>query len=181
MSKSATFWLVAIAAFLLWGCSTDPNKDTEKTGGCPNGAVLAEASTVTKLRPGGGKDPTDVVLTAEMAAPILSCDYDKDAGTVQVSLNFPMTVKRGPAATGAPQSLSYFVAVVNSDNNVVTKRDFSHELTLDQSIGSLNETPEETTFTVAKGKKPIAYEVLVGFQLTHDELAYNRAQRSYLP
>ena len=180
MSKSATAGLVAIAALLLWGCSSDKNA-VEKTGGCPNGAVLAEASTVTKLKPGSGKDPTDVIMTAELGAPKLSCDYDKDSGKVDVSLSFPVTVKRGPAGANAQETLSYFVALVDSDNNVLSKQAFTRNLTLDSNLGNFSESPEGMAFTVAKGKKPIAYEVLVGFQLTRDELAYNRAQHRYLP
>jgi hypothetical protein len=181
LSKSVTLGLVAVAALLLWGCSTDSGTGSAAGGGCPDGAVLAEAASVTKLKPGGGKDPTDVMLTAEMAKPNVSCDYDKDSGKVDVRFNFPVIVKRGPAATSAPQTLSYFVAVVDTDNNVVTKRTFSRDLTLDQATMSFNEAPEDAVFTVAKDKKPVAYEVLVGFQLTQDELAYNRAQRRYMP
>jgi len=32
-----------------------------------------------------------------------------------------------------------------------------------------------------KDKKPVAYEVLIGFQLSRDELAYNRERHRYMP
>ncbi len=196
MSKSVTLGLVATAALLLWGCGSDsdtsyPGTDTagndtivqDSVGkGCPNGAVLAEASTITRLRPGGGKDPTDVILSAAMTKPHVSCDYDNDTRKLQVSLQLPFTAKRGPAATNTPETLSYFVAVVDLDNTVITKRAYSQEVSFGgQSAMSFDENIGDTVFDVAKGKKLVGYEVLVGFQLTRDELAYNRSQRRYMP
>ncbi len=180
LGKSAAFGLASIALLLLWGCETESDSAKE-AGGCPTGAALAEASTVTKLRPGGGKDLTDVVMTAELAKPKVSCDYDKDENKVSASFSFPVTVKRGPAATNAPLTLSYFAAVVDADNNVLTKQTFTRDISLDQNATSFSETPDGMTFTIPKGKKPVGYEVLVGFQLTRDELAYNRERHRYIP
>ena len=180
MGKSAAFGLASIALLILWGCETESDSAKE-AGGCPSGAALAEASTVTKFRPGAGKDLTDVVLTAELAKPKVSCDYDKDASKVSVTFSFPVAVKRGAAATNEPQTLSYFVAVVDQDNTVLTKQNFTRDISLDQNTTSFSENPDGMTFTIPQGKKPVGYEVLVGFQLTRDELAYNRERHRYLP
>jgi hypothetical protein len=180
LSKSAAFGLASIALLILWGCGTESDSAKE-AGGCPSGAALSEASTVTRFRPGAGKDLTDVVMSAELTKPQVSCDYDKDGGKVSVTFSFPVTVKRGAAATNEPQTLSYFVAVVDQDNSVLTKQNFTHDISLDQNIASFSEHPDGMTFTLPKGKKPVGYEVLVGFQLTRDELAYNRERHRYLP
>lgn len=177
LSKLAAF---VLAAIMLAGCASESD-ETKEAGGCPSGAVLAEAATVTKLRPGGGKDPTDVVMTAELAAPEITCDYDKESGKVDVNLTFPITVRRGPADKGETQTLPYFIAIVDLDNSVSGKQSFSREVTLDQSAATFNESPAAMTFTVAKDKKPVGYEVLVGFQLSQDELAYNREKHRYIP
>ena len=179
MSKLAAIGL-GVAALVLSGCASE-SESAKEAGGCPSGAALAEASTVTKLRAGGGKDLTDVVLTAELAQPSVSCDYDKDESTVQLSFSFPVTAKRGPAGKGEPQTLSYFAAVIDTDNNVVVKKSFTREISLDQNVVSFNETPEAMAFTIPKDKKPVGYEVLVGFQLSPEELAYNRERRRYIP
>jgi hypothetical protein len=186
------------AILILWSCETmaqypgggapsgkpppaasRPSSDDEVA--CPNGAALMEASTVTKLRPGAGKDPTDVVLTAELAKPKVDCDYDKDEGKVEANIRFPVTVTRGPAASSEPQQLVYFVAIVDLDNTVVAKKNFIREVTMDQPVQTFDESPEAMTFTIPKDKKPVGYEVLVGFQLTQGELAYNREKHRYLP
>lgn len=180
MSKSAAFGLASIVLLTLWGCASESDSAKE-AGGCPSGAALSEASTVTKFRPGAGKDLTDVVMSAELAKPQVSCDYDKDGAKVSLTFSFPVTVKRGAAATNEPQTLSYFAAVVDQDNAVLAKQNFTRDISMDQNTVSFSENPDGMTFTIPKGKKPVGYEVLVGFQLTRDELAYNRERHRYLP
>ena len=186
MGKSGAFGLLVAAAFLLAGCEfvreeSVPAVETNKqAGGCPGAAVLAEASTVTKFR-GAGRDPTDVVATAEIARPKLSCDYDNDTRQVELTLSFPLSIKRGPAGNDADVTVSYFVAVVDSDNNVVLKQGFDRDLAPDMASAGFDENPGRISFTAAKDKKAVSYEVLVGFQLSHDELAYNRTQRRFVP
>jgi hypothetical protein len=177
LSKLAAFVLAAMA---LWGCASESD-EAKEAGGCPSGAALADAATVTKLRPGGGKDPTDVVMTAELAKPEIACDYDKDSGKVDVSLSFPITARRGPADKGEAQTFSYFVAIVDLDNTVVSKQTFTRDIALDQNVAAFNESPATISFTVGKDKKPVGYEALVGFQLSQDELAYNREKHRYIP
>jgi len=177
LSKLAAFVITAIA---LMACASESDEARE-AGGCPSGAALADAATVTKLRPGGGKDLTDVVMTAELAKPEVGCDYDKDESKVEAKFSFPVTVRRGPAATGEPQTLTYFVAVVDLDNNVVAKQSFARDISLEQTAVSFSENPDAIVFTIPKDKKPVGYEVLVGFQLSQDELAYNREKHRYIP
>lgn len=177
MGKFATCLVLLLLP--LSACGT--NKDTDWSGDCPTGAVLSEAATLTRFKPGQGKDPTDVVLTGEMQTPKLSCDYDKESGKVEVSVSVPITVKRGPAAGNAPQKLSFFVAIVDTDSNVIVKHNYAREISLDENVFSLSESPDNTVFNVAKDKKPVAYEVLIGFQLSRDELAYNRERHRYMP
>ena len=177
MSKLAVFVLATIA---LWGCASESDEARE-AGGCPSGAALADAATVTKLRAGGGKDPTDVVMTAELAKPEIVCDFNKESGKVDVSLTFPITVRRGPADKGEAQTLSYFVAILDLDNTVAAKQTFARDVAVDQNTATFRESPGTISFTVGKEKKPVGYEVLVGFQLSQDELAYNREKHRYIP
>ncbi|MGQ0741751.1 MAG: hypothetical protein ACT4OG_05585 [Alphaproteobacteria bacterium] len=175
--------LVVLAALFLCGCENIPIGAPEDPNapGCPSGTALAEAATVIKFRPGGGKDPTDVVFTGELAKPDVSCDFDPDDGEVDASFSFLVTARRGPAATNEPQTLTYFVAVVDLENNVVLKRTFAREITLDKLTASFSERPDSIRFKVPKEKRPVSYGVIVGFQLTSEELAYNRERRRYIP
>jgi hypothetical protein len=147
---------------------------------CPASAVLADAAIVTKLKPGSSlqPNPANVMFTAEIAQPKLECDYDRAANKLSVGVSFGIRAARGAAAQGADPALSVFVAIIDVDNNVVTKKVF-------QVAPAMGGKPQNTfteslsSFAVPLGmdKRPADYEILAGFQLTPEELAYNRSPR----
>jgi hypothetical protein len=143
--------------------------------------VLSDAVTVTKLRPGtppGMPNPANVMFTAEMSQAKLECDYDRERNRLSVDIDFAVKATRGPAAQGADPQLDFFVAVVDADNNIIAKTVYHGQPDMrgrmsnvyTQSVGSY-------PVPLAMDKRPYDYEILTGFQLTPDELAYNRAPR----
>ena len=159
----------------LGACNT-PNPDLVAAS-CPATAVLFQASSVTKLRP-NGKGPADAILSADIGQAALSCDYDASDNVVDVDLRFPLYVKKGPAA-GDTQRLTYFVAVLDSAGNVLSKRTFERDVA--NASATFTEEVSGTQITLAREKKPYDYQILTGFQLTADELAYNRVRRDQRP
>jgi hypothetical protein len=148
---------------------------------CPVTAVLSDAVTVTKLKPGtppGPPNPANVAFTAEMSQAKLDCDYDREQNRLTVDINFAVKATRGPAAMGADPQLDFFVAVVDADNNILSKMVYHGQPVL-SGRGSNVYTQNVDNFPVplAMDKRPYDYEILTGFQLTPDELAYNRVPR----
>ena len=148
---------------------------------CPETAVLSDAVTVTKLKPGtpqGQQNPANVAFLAEMSQAKLDCDYDRDRNRLSVDIEFAVKATRGPAATGPDPQIDFFVAVVDADNNVISKNVYHGQPDMrgrpsnvyTQSVGSF-------PVPLAMDKRPTDYEILTGFQLTPDELAYNRIPR----
>src|ERR1700680_120734 len=91
---------------------------------CPSTAVLADAATVTKLKPGtplGTQNGAAVVFSAEMSQAKLNCNYNRNENKLSLDLSFAVKANRGPAAMGADPQLDFFVAVVDIDNNVIAK------------------------------------------------------------
>lgn len=164
------------ALLALFGCNTpDPNLVAQS---CPTTAVLFQASRVMKLRP-NWKDASDVILAADMTQPQLSCDYDAGDNRVSVDLSFPIMVQKGAAATPGPQRLSYFVAVIDAAGNMISKRVFDRNVDLGAANAvTMTESVSGTEIRMAQGRRPFEYEILTGFQLTPEELAYNRARIS---
>ncbi len=147
---------------------------------CPALAILAQASEVTKLRP-GGQTREDVVLSAEMLPATMACDYELGDTEVSVELSVPITIRRGPAAA-APQSLSYFVAVVDPNGSVVTKRLFARNVPADTPrVTTVTEFVNGTTIGLPQNRQPFEYQVLLGFQLTADEYVRNQAEPLFRP
>jgi hypothetical protein len=147
---------------------------------CPALAILAQASEVTKIRP-GGQTREDVVLSAEMLPATMACDYELGDPEVSVELSVPITIRRGPAAAEA-QSLSYFVAVVDPNGNVVSKRFFARNVPADApQVATVTEFVNGTNIGLAQNRQPFEYQVLLGFQLTADEYVRNQAEPLFRP
>jgi len=148
---------------------------------CPVTAVLADAVTVTKLRPGtpaGPLNPANVAFTAEMSQAMLDCDYDPEQNSLVMDIEFAVKGTRGPAAMGPDPQLDFFVAVIDADNNVVTKSVFRASPAMaGRATNVFTQNVANFSVPLAMDTRPYDYEILTGFQLTPDELAYNRVPR----
>jgi hypothetical protein len=147
---------------------------------CPSTAVLSDAVTVTKLKAGVAAmpNPANVVLTAEMSQAQLECEYDAEKNAITINLNFAVRATRGAAATGDDPELDYFIAMVDAGGNVLTKNIFKSQPDLNgRMAGEYTQTVSNFVFPMATDMRPIDYQLLTGFQLTPQELAYNRIPR----
>ena len=76
---------------------------------------------------------------------------------------------------GSDPQLDFFVAVVDADNNVITKNVFHGQPEMRGRNSSVyTQNVDSFPVPLAMDKRPYDYEILTGFQLTADELAYNR-------
>ena len=147
---------------------------------CPSTAVLSDAVTVTKLRPGAPAtppNPANVVLAAEMSQAVLECENNGETNAVTMDINFAVRATRGMAATGADPELDYFIAVVDAEGTLLTKNIFKSRPDLSGPMGVYTQNVSNFVFQLAMDKRPIDYQLLTGFQLTPAELAYNRIPR----
>jgi hypothetical protein len=148
---------------------------------CPSTAVLSDAVTVTKLRPGAPAtppNPQNVVLSAEMSQAQLECDYNAERNSLTIDLEFAIRATRGAAAMGPDPELDYFVAVVDAEGNLLTKNILKSRPELSGQMQEVyTETVSNFVFPLAMDKRPVDYQILTGFQLTPQELAYNRIPR----
>jgi hypothetical protein len=149
---------------------------------CPSTAVLSDAVTVTKLRPGSPnnvQNPANVVLSAEMSQAQLECQYDAERNAVTIDINFAIRATRGAAAMGGDPELDYFIAMVDAQGNLLTKNIFKSQPVLNGRVpGQYTQNVSNFVFQLAMDMRPIDYQLLTGFQLTAAELAYNRIPRS---
>jgi len=145
---------------------------------CPSTAVLSDAVTVTKLKTGAPAMPpnaANVVLTAEMTQAQLKCDYDRIKNTLSVDVSFAVKATRGAAAAGGTDpALDYFVAIVDTDGNVLSKRVFQSQPRITGPTGTFTQNVNNLPVPLGTEKRPADFEILTGFQLTAAELAYNR-------
>jgi hypothetical protein len=149
---------------------------------CPSTGVLSDAVTVTKLRPGtqaASPSPANIAFTAEMSQAKLDCNYNRGQNKLSVDINFAVKATRGPAAMGADPQLDFFVAVVDADNNVLSKTVYHGKPDMaGRPTNVYTQSVDNFPVPLGMDKRPYDYEILTGFQLTPDELAYNRIPRA---
>lgn len=166
------------AALLLAACSSDQSALAPP---CPEIVVVKELGEVTQFRPGEGRDLTDVVLEASVGGFDGFCETEIDDGKpveVEVEMRLLFDVSRGPANTDRKGAFRYFIAINDAADRTVQKHVFDTDV---EFPGNRNRVApfDELSLTVPlkAGENGGDYTVYVGFQLTDEQLEYNRAQQ----
>ena len=168
MSRAA----VCTALLALSGCKIFVKDEPPP---CPRVSVLEDASKLVRFT-GAGHDANSIEMSAEITKYRGSCLYDRDEKTMQVTLNVGIDAFAGPAFVPGAHRIDYFVAIPAFSSDPEAKKIFP--LKLDIPAGPkgthIDDGDVTMSFPVKDIKKLQAYEVFVGFQLTPDELDYNR-------
>ena len=168
--------VVLLAASLAAACAS---KDVAPA--CPRVAVLNSAGSLTRFAPGSGRDILDIDFQADMADVVSACrdNQTRDGRPITLVALAPVLVaSRGPANRDHQARFSYFVSVIDSGQQILTKQIFPVEIDFTGNRNRVVLRDDNPLITVdvpnAKGVGARGYEILVGFQLTQDEIDYNR-------
>ncbi|WP_162915093.1 hypothetical protein [Desertibaculum subflavum] len=150
---------------------------------CPRIGILADAATLVKFRPGKGRDLTDVEHEAEVFSVDRTCELRDKGAAVEVVVTIQMAASRGPAAPEAATTIAlpYFVAVVErASQRIVARESIPGQVELPPGRRRAGVGEEITErIPLAAGRSPADYEILVGLELTEEQLEYNRRRRGY--
>ena len=154
-----------------------PRQDRRTPIRCARVNILGEANKITVFAPGGGRDLTDVEYTAEFREIESDCDLDKSDRIVEASTEFQVVATRGPAARNRQIELPIFVALARADG-VIDKRQYPLKVIFPAGEDRIAvfDAIEGTRIYLEQGETGSEYEILVGFQLTRNQLEYNRRQ-----
>lgn len=142
---------------------------------CPQIAQVDDAATLTRFA-GVGRDLTDVAFEAELGPFYGSCGYDE--GEIDVELNVQIIASRGPADQARRADFRYFVAIARLDQTVLARAEFDSYIEFPGNqvrAGIVEELAQQ--IPIQSGERGDHYIIYVGFVLTPEELAFNRAQR----
>ncbi|MEN8721352.1 MAG: hypothetical protein ABF335_00540 [Alphaproteobacteria bacterium] len=147
--------------------------------GCPAIGVLEHAVDITVFQPGKGRDLTDVEYEGEFRGVGTSCDYDEDDRLIEAEASFKILARRGPAARNSQIELPIFVAIVAAGGEIVDKRQYPVLLKFDEGteVAQVADTLEDIKIYLERGDSTRSYEILIGFQLSESQLAYNRSRQ----
>jgi hypothetical protein len=147
---------------------------------CPRAAIVADVAQLTKFRQGPGRDLIDVEYAAEIRDFGGSCEYRDKNRVVSVVTTINVIAELGPAAPSRRVSVPYFVAIIDGQNNIVAKSTFDAAIDFPEGrrrAGVSEETEQRIPLPAAV--KGIDYEVLIGLQLTPDQVEFNRRKRGF--
>ena len=165
---------LALSGCGLFGGKVDQGMSAEMKQKCPPVGIVAYTGQVTRFA-GLGRLAQDVALRAEITNLKVSCVNSEDKGAVNARITFDVVAERGPASTDSGASLQYFVAIT-PDSKTVARKDVYDS---NHSFGANGiSTSTETIDAVVplKGEEIPYEEILIGLQLTREELGYNIAR-----
>jgi hypothetical protein len=184
-SRKSSRWTGAsavIAACLpLLACGSAPEPP-----GCPPVSVLSEAATLTRFAAGRGRDLVDVDFRAEIADIRSGCVYAKEeqgASKLVVAVAPVLIAARGPANEDRKVDFQYFVSVVGTDRSILNKQLFPVSIVFpgnNTRVETVQDDPPVSVDLPLSAEGADRYDILLGLQLSEDELRYNR-QRAGLP
>jgi hypothetical protein len=137
---------------------------------CPNPAVLEQASSLPLFLP-GKQDVGSLVSQATITGVAGSCTLEPEKKMLRVKLQAGFAATNGPADHGAPVVLPYFVAVSQGDM-IVAKTVYQITLNFDGNASAASAVSKPVTVEIPNAPMTAGTDVLVGFQMTAEQLAY---------
>lgn len=174
---------VALALALASGlaaCGSMGIMKKEEPPACPELRIDRDTAEITVFN-GQGTDLTDVLFEARIATIDGDCAFDEaddgPGGVVEARFKVLFTVSRGPAMTGPEGHFTYFVALPSFYPAPSAKQTLQVDFVFPEgNVTTMMVRDEEVEIAIPVKSRNGAAEtpVYVGFQLSRDQLEYNR-------
>jgi len=168
--RVAPLALILVLGGALSGCSWFRGEYDD--GKCPVVAIPDDLSHVTHFN-GPGTDFANVTVTALLTDATGGCTFDK--GGITVDMTVSLIARLGPAAVDRNADFAYFVAILDANDKIVAKQVFPAPIAFAENQnrrGSIESITQR--IPLRDYKQAGKYRIEVGFQLTQEELSYNR-------
>jgi hypothetical protein len=182
--KILTLTGAILAVLALSSCSsvkkTFSNKDNEpNVGPCPPAHALADASRLVEIN--GAEAYANVGYTGEVRQVRSACRYI-GADPIEMQLEIDLAFGKGPSAQGDAKVYNYWVAVTRRDVVVLAKKHYSIKVEFPKGADRMAATEKVERIVIPRANADTSganFEVLVGFDLTPEQLAFNRAGKRF--
>jgi len=166
-----------VAGLLIAGCSVLGEKTVYP---CPAVYILEDAQKITRFKPGPGRDITDIRFQAEIVNFTGACEYDEDDGKweAEIELAVQISVERGPANKDGKINFRYFAGIPDFQSQEQGKSIFAVAGQFEGNRTRLMYQDElSMRIPVVKPTAGRRLEIVLGFQLSPNELTYNRESK----
>ena len=162
-----------LAALALAACSSDGAVGDGSIGLCPQTAILDDPSQILRFKPDTGKGPGDLLFHTQIKTFSGECEFDEKE--IALDLRIAMEALRGPANAKGEAEFTYFVAVLGLDKKILVRQKFPLIVKFDGNETNMNFTEAVTVYIPRRKNDSTAdYLVYLGYEMTPEELAYNR-------
>lgn len=150
-------------------------------GACPLMGVLYDSSRLVQFAQPNAQRYANIAYTGEMEGVHGLCRYiDADPITMNVDIN--MQFGRGPAATSDHRTYRYWVAVTRRGRAPIAKQYFDIDVTFPRNQAVVSRVEHINRIVIPRANADISgenFEILVGFELTPEQLQFNRDGRRF--
>lgn len=176
MKNLTRSFVLILAIPLLGACQTE-----RMLAKCPSTGILAETSSMSVFAPGKTMTPDNLMYRIDARQVTHSCSVDKDEHTADVSLEISFRAYRQRGQGPAEYTVPFYIAINDSDGNFVWKKTYSTKLAFQQNQATVDfQQPVDSVIVkVSRSKQAYDYHMIVGLQLTKQQLEYNRKTNRY--
>ena len=168
--RMAPLALILAVGGALSGCSWF--RGTYADAKCPVVGIPDDLARVSHFQ-GQGTDFANLAVQARLSDAQGDCVFDKTG--MSVTMNVSLVAQTGPAMTGQTADFAYFVAILDPNGTIIAKKVFPAPITFTEGQkrrGSV-ETIDQR-IPLADFHQGGKYRIEIGFQLSEEELSYNR-------
>ena len=171
---------LGVAALILAGCAAVNLDDSPNVGPCPVAGTLYDASRLVEID--GPERHENVAFTGEIQGVRGYCRYvGTNPITMEIEIDFAFG--KGPKATASSRTYPVFVTVTRRDRSVLAKERFDIQVAWPQGRDIVRHTETVPGIVIPRANETISgsnFEVIVGFDLTPEQLAYNRSGTRFM-
>jgi len=182
MRTSKTLFVLALAATMaIGGCKSTAEilqvgqAGEANPGPCPRAFALYDASRIVEFR-NAEQSYANVGFTGEIAKVRSLCRY-YGSNPIEGDLELDISFGRGPAAAAqSTATYEYFVAVTRKNIGVINKKTFPIQVTFRAGEDRVSVTERVDRIIIpraAEGTSGENFEIIVGFELTPEQRAFN--------
>lgn len=178
------FFAFCLLALPLASCSSDGPREATPVvtpGGCPTMAIIRDLSVYQHP---AAADDTNLVISARMGNLQVNCRTDEDGNAVSDPLkqtSFDVVALKGAYTAGKRAAMPFSVSVVDANDQVIKKEIYEIPIVFHENSRELHLTvPVNPNVGLPGDQDPSKYQVLIGFQLSAEQLKANTAYFSQI-
>lgn len=168
------------ASYVASGAPELPSLLAATKSSCPTVKVVGDISAISQFTLPKKPEPNSLIAEAKLDNVTANCNVAKDGVVLDITLNFSGVL--GPVGAKemrneASYTYPYFVSVINPEGQIISKDIFALSVVYEKGMTRVAKQDKlRQMIPLQSGQVANQYQIIAGFQLTDDELAYNRGK-----